>query len=99
MWRVFRNIDFNSESNLGRAKDRVSPAVHPKLLVASKLMRIEEIGDTFDLDVTEACAKWVVFELRFRLRKNAIKFHLNRLGTHVRLGDDFGAKRFLQPTL
>jgi hypothetical protein len=31
----------------------VSPAVHPKLFIASKLMRIEEVGDTFDLDVGE----------------------------------------------
>src|SRR5438067_150157 len=77
----------------------ISPAVHPKLVVASKLVRIEEIGNASDFNVTEACAKWTFFELRFRLRNDPVELHLNRLGTHVRLGDHFGAKRFLQPHL
>jgi hypothetical protein len=77
----------------------VSRAVHPKLFIASNLMRIEEIGDTFDLDVRETGANWALFQLRLSPRNDPVELHLHRLGANVRLGDHFGAKGFLQPCL
>ena len=70
----------------------VSRAVHPKLFIACKLMRIEEMGDTLDLDVGETGTNWALFHLRLGSRNDPVELHLNRLGTHVRLGDHFGAE-------
>src|SRR6516225_26065 len=51
------------------------------------LMRIEEMGDTLDLDVGETGTNWALFHLRLGSRNDPVELHLNWLGTHVSLSE------------